>query len=108
MLYTCTFKINCNLMNCSMASNRQRNTNSGRTTNSSRSTEASAPPTETTLRVSFHYIFKILRVIHFKFNKLTNLLILKFVDQRQIQMVIYTRKNFNSVVRRSTFHEHNT
>ena len=103
MLYTCIFKINCNFMKCSMASNRRTNTNSGGTTNSNRPTEASNPPTETTLRVSFNYIFKILIVVDFKFYKLTNLIILKYVDQRQIQMVIYTRKNFNLVIRRSTF-----
>ena len=92
-------------MKCSMSSNRQINTNYGRTKNSSRPTEASTPHTKTTLRVSFDYIYKILIVMVFKFYKLTTLIILKFVDQRQTQMVIDTRKNINSVVRRSTFQE---
>ena len=88
MLYSCIFKIKCNLMKCSILTVEWIQILEEQQIQVCL-IKASIPPTETTLRVSFNYIFKILIVIDFKLYSLTNLIILKFVDQRQIQMVIY-------------------
>ncbi|CAL9222684.1 unnamed protein product [Arabidopsis halleri] len=75
-----------------MSSNHRRNTNSSTRTSSTQPTDISTLPTETTVRVNLLLLLFFDKKNFIKFDVTSKIVFTKFVEQRQVQMVVHSRK----------------
>lgn len=75
-----------------MSSNRRRNRNPSRQIGSTHPAEISTPPTGTTIRANLLFLLFLKIKILIKFDIISNIVFTKFVEQRQVQMVVHSGK----------------